>query len=212
MLEHAESFLLLVHARNLPPPCIKEEHTALVVRECGEMRCHVHGGRHQRTCDPKGCATVLGGLPPPLVDPNLGDLVVAAGEANGLLWVCVSLSSLAAIHRHPAPQWHVGGGANSIVCGGACPEQRTCHHTVITECPTLCRSILRWFLYLASRSCSYSLLTRPALPPCPCPTLPDLPPVCTRERDLGPAVSGVSAAGSGPPRVQVGRCMHAPPR
>ena len=47
--------------------------------------------------------------PPPPNQPTQapGAMVVAAGEANGSLWVCVSLSLLAAIHRQPAPQWQV---------------------------------------------------------------------------------------------------------
>ena len=43
----------------------------------------------------------------PHLKPTFWRLVVAAGEANGSLWVCVSLSSLGVIHRQPAPQWQV---------------------------------------------------------------------------------------------------------
>ena len=46
------------------------------------------------------------GRPPP-PNPPADPLVVAPGEVNGSSWVCVSLSSLAVIHRHPAPHRQV---------------------------------------------------------------------------------------------------------
>ena len=62
----------------------------------GKHVCAKHGGRRRPMCDPEGCATVLGavgggggdkgtgGIPPPLVDPNLGGRRVGRSAA-GLL-------------------------------------------------------------------------------------------------------------------------------
>ena len=57
--------------------------------------------------------------PSPLPEP----LVVAAGEGNGSLWVGVSLSLLAAIHRQPAPQWQVEAVGRTPLFVGECVQK-----------------------------------------------------------------------------------------
>ena len=57
------------------------------------------------------CTLAISKYRPPLVipcthtPPSPHSPVVAAGETNGPVWGCASFGSLAAIHRHPAPQW-----------------------------------------------------------------------------------------------------------
>ena len=58
------------------------------------------------------------GPPSPLETHFFEELVVTASDANGSLWVCVSLSSLAAIHCQPAPKWQVEAmGRTSLFVG-----------------------------------------------------------------------------------------------
>ena len=59
--------------------------------------------------------------PPPCNLP-VPSLVVTAGEANGSLWVYVSLSSLAAIHCQPAPQWQVEAVGRTPLFVGECVQ------------------------------------------------------------------------------------------